>query len=109
MLSLSLLNNRDRMEVYMSHLNVGKFGLAFGLTSLILYAGSVLIIGLTGQKGTIVFFNTLLHGLDVSSIVRTDMSLTEMFIGIAQSFIMAWFVGAMIATIYNFSFIKQDS
>ncbi len=92
----------------MGVINVKKFGLAFGLTSLILYSGSVLVMAFTGREGTIIFFNTLLHGLDVSSIIRMDMSLTEMFIGMAQSFIMAWLVGATIASIYNFHFIKQN-
>ena len=93
----------------MGVINVKKFGLAFGLTSLILYSGSILVMALTGRAGTIIFFNTLLHGLDVTSIIRMDMSLAEMLIGIVQAFIMAWLVGATIASIYNFHFIKQDS
>ena len=92
----------------MGVINVKKFGLAFGLTSLVLYSGSVLVMALTGREGTIVFFNTLLHGLDVTSIIRMDMSLAEMLIGVVQAFVMAWFVGALIASIYNFHFIKQD-
>ncbi len=56
-----------------------------------------------GSSGTIAFFNTLLHGLDVSSIIRTEIPLSEFFIGIVASFILGWLTGAIVAWVYNFS------
>ncbi len=54
-----------------------------------------------GQSGTVAFFNSLLHGLDVSSIIRNETPLWEACVGIIETFILGWLVGACIAAIYN--------
>lgn len=84
-------------------LNVKKFGFAWGVTGELLYLGCVILMKTVGREGTILFFNSLLHGLDVSSVIRMDMSFLEATIGIIQTFILAWLSGASIAGIYNFS------
>ena len=85
----------------MKHINVKKFGFALGLTGAILYLGCMLLMLTVGHDGTVKFFNSLLHGLDVSSIVRMDVPLWEAAIGIVETFILGWLVGACIASIYN--------
>jgi hypothetical protein len=57
-----------------------------------------------GKQGTIVFFNALLHGIDVTTIIRNDMPLWEMVLGIVEMFILGWLIGATIASIYNFGY-----
>ena len=64
----------------MNRLNVKKLGLAFGLTGTLLYFGCMIIMIIIGPKGTIWFFNSLLHGLDTTSIIMTDMSLLDAFL-----------------------------
>ena len=88
-------------------INIRKFGLAFGFTGLLLYLGCMLLMITVGHDGTVIFFNTLLHGLDVSSIVRMNVPLREAFLGIVQTFIIAYLVGACIAGIYNFSISRK--
>ena len=88
----------------MNHINIKKLGLAFGLTGALLYFGCALVMFALGHDATVKFFNTLLHGLDVASIIRTDISPVEEFIGIVHTFILGWLVGAGIAAIYNLSF-----
>ncbi|GGK18714.1 hypothetical protein GCM10007962_11120 [Yeosuana aromativorans] len=85
----------------MYRLNVKKLGFAFGLTGAIIYLGCMIVMATTGQEGTITFFNSLLHGLDTSSIIRMDVPLLEVLMGIVQTFILWWLIGACIGGFYN--------
>ncbi len=91
----------------MNRIEVKKMGLAFGLTAAIMYLGCLLLIVSVGHAGTIKFFNSLLHGIDVSSIVRMNMPLWEAGIGIIETFILAWLIGACIAGFYNAALTKK--
>lgn len=90
----------------MNHINIKKMGLAFGLTGALLYLGCMIVMLTVGHAGAIKFFNSLLHGLDVSSIVRMDVPLLEVVLGIIETFILGWLVGACIAAFYNASLKK---
>ena len=87
----------------MNRIDVKKFGLSFGLTGALLYFGCILVMATVGRDGTVAFFNSLLHGLDVSSILRIEIPLWEAGIGIIETFIFGWLVGASIAAFYNAS------
>lgn len=90
----------------MNTINIKKLGFAFGITGVILYLGCVIVMATVGHDGAVKFFNSLLHGLDVSSIIRMQVSLGETLIGIVETFIFAWFIGACIACFYNISVKK---
>lgn len=85
----------------MNNINVKKLGLAFGLTGALLYLGCMVVMLTTGRDGTIKFFNSLLHGLDVTAIIRMEIPLWEAGIGIIQTFIISWLIGACVASFYN--------
>lgn len=85
----------------MYQINVKKFGFAFGLTGALIYLGCMIVMATAGQEGTIKFFNSLLHGLDTTNIIRMDVPLLEVFFGIVQTFILGWLIGACIAAFYN--------
>ncbi len=87
----------------MKRLHVKKFGFALGATSALLYLGCALLMLVIGHDGTVKFFGTLIHGLDVSGLIRTDMPVLDALTGVIQSFVLAWLVGASIAAIYNTS------
>lgn len=89
-------------------INVKKFGFATGLTGALLYLGCAVLMTTVGHDGTVKFFNNLLHGLDVSTIVRMDVPLWEFGIGMVTTFILAWLVGACIAGFYN-AFVYRKS
>jgi hypothetical protein len=91
----------------MDHINIKKFGFAFGITGALLYFGCALLMLLLGHDSTVKFFNTLLHGLDVSSIIRMNISAIEVLLGLIQTFILSWLIGACIAAIYNISLKKS--
>ncbi len=90
----------------MNHINVKKFGLAFGLTGALLYIGCIILMYSLGHAGTVKFFNSILHGLDVSSIVRMDVPIWKALIGLIETFILGWLIGACIAAFYNASLKK---
>lgn len=87
--------------------DVKKMGLAFGLTGALLYLGCMLVMVTVGHSGAVKFFNSLLHGLDVSSIIRKSVPLWEAAVGIVETFILTWLVGVCVAGIYNVVFYKS--
>jgi len=87
-------------------INAKKFGFAVGLTMALLYLGCTMVMATVGYDGTVKFFNSLLHGLDVTNIVRMDVSLGEAAIGLIETFIIGWLIGACIAAFYNLTVSK---
>lgn len=85
----------------METMNVKRAGLAFGFTGALLYVGCALLMMMAGSAGTVKLFNSLLHGLDVSSIVRMGVPLMESLLGLVGTFLLGWLIGACIARIYN--------
>ncbi|WP_238531106.1 DUF5676 family membrane protein [Flavobacterium frigoris] len=76
-------------------------GFATGFTGTLLYLGCMIVINTVGKDGSVIFFNSLLHGLDTTSIIRMDVPLLEAFFGIIQTFILGWLIGACIGAFYN--------
>lgn len=86
----------------MNHINIKRFGFALGGTIALVYLGCILVMGIRGPEATIAFFNNLMHGLDLSSVVRkTPMTIGEALTGIVEWFIIGWLIGASIAVLYN--------
>lgn len=82
-------------------INVKRFGFAVGITWALLYLGCMIVMLTVGHDGSVKFFNSLLHGLDVSTIVRMNVPIWEAVVGIAETFALGWLVGACIAGFYN--------
>jgi len=87
----------------MNQIDVKRFGLACGTTFALLYLGCVLVMAVAGRQTTVFFFNSLMHGLDTSPILRMNVPLWEAGIGMVETFILAWLIGAAIAAVYNVS------
>jgi len=96
-----------KAEVTMEVINIKRFGMACGVTFALLYLGCVLAMWTVGKEASILFFNSLMHGIDVTSIIRTDMPWWEMVMGVVEIFILGWLTGATIASIYNFGHGRQ--
>ncbi len=90
----------------MNHISIRKLGLAFGLTGALLYFGCAMIMHILGHDSSIKLFNNLLHGFDVTSIIRRNISPLQEIFGLGQSFILSWLIGACIAWIHNISYNK---
>lgn len=85
----------------MQRISIKKLGMAFGSTAALLYFGCAMVMFIVGKEGTVKFFNNLVHGLDVSSIARMDISPVEEIIGIVLTFILGSLTGVIIAAVYN--------
>lgn len=82
-------------------INSNKLGLALGTTGVILYLGCMCLMLIAGQDGTTWFFNSILHGLDVSSVSRMNVPAGQSIAGIALTFGLGWITGFLTGTIYN--------
>ena len=86
----------------MHHINVKQFGFAVAITITIIYVGCILVVSLVSTETAAAFFNSLMHGIDGSAIIRkTPTPLSEALIGVAEWFIIGWLIGASIAAVYN--------
>jgi hypothetical protein len=90
----------------MNSIDVKRFGLAVGTTLALLYLGCVFVMATAGKAATILFFNSLLHGFDVTTIIRMDIPLWEASMGLIGTFVLGWLTGAAVAAIYNVSLKK---
>ncbi len=78
-----------------------RLGFALAATSALLYVGCAFVMLTVPQEAAIRFFNSMMHGVDVTSIIRWDMPWWEMVIGVLEVFILGWLVGATVAVLYN--------
>ena len=85
----------------MTRIHIKRLGFACGITGVILYLGCIVLMATIGRNGTISFFNSLFHGMDVSSVIRMDVPAIEALMGIVQTFILGWLIGACVAAFYN--------
>ena len=85
----------------MNTLDAKKLGTALGLTGVLFYFGCILVMMIGGQSGTIWFVNSLLHGLDVTSVVQANIPIGQTIAGIVLTFGLGWLTGFMTGTIYN--------
>jgi len=83
------------------HLNPKYLGFAFGATGVVFYLGCMLTMATVSHDQAVVFFNSLLHGLDVGPILKASVPISQVAMGLVTTFILCWFAGVLIAGIYN--------
>jgi hypothetical protein len=104
---LILMKNKLKTKTIMQHINIKKFALAWGVTGAVFYLGCIILMATVGHEGTILFFNSLLHGLDTTAVIRMNVPWTEALMGLVEMFILCWLSGALVASVYNISFNKK--
>lgn len=85
----------------MRTLSVTRFGFALAMGSALSYIGCAFVMMTVPQDVAIRFFNSIMHGVDVTPIMRWDMPWWEMIVGVLEIFILGWLFGAIIAVFYN--------
>ena len=85
----------------MEALSVKRLAFALGAGFALLYLGCVFVMLTVPKDVAIRFFNSILHGVDVTSIMRWEMPWWEMVVGVLQIFIVGWLFGAAAAALYN--------
>jgi hypothetical protein len=96
---------------HLGRLSPRRFAFACGATGVLFYLGCILTMITVPREKAIVFFNSLLHGIDVAPILRQSVSLAEVCLGLIGTFVLCWFAGAFIAMFYNLasSFGRKDN
>jgi hypothetical protein len=84
-------------------INPIRLGLAVGATGVVFYLGCVLACATVSHERALVFFNSLVHGIDFGPILRHNVPFGEVVLGIIGTFVLGWFAGATIAAFYNLS------
>ncbi len=85
----------------MKNINASRLGFASGITGVILYIGCILIMWIGGQSAITWLFNSIIHGVDVSSVVMMNVPILQSVVGLLITFCLGWMVGYLIGTIYN--------
>lgn len=85
----------------MEKLNKTKFAAASGLSSVVIYLGCFLIMDILGKNSLVKLSNLLFHGMDFSTIIRTEIPIWETLLGTLISFVFWAATGYLIAFIYN--------
>jgi len=84
-------------------LNPKCLGLGFGATGVVFYLGCILTMATVPHEQAVIFFNSLLHGLNVEPILKTSVPAGDVALGLVTTFILGWFAGVLIAGFYNLS------
>lgn len=85
----------------MQTLSVRRLGFALGGGFALAYLGCAFVMLTVPKEAAIRFFNSILHGVDVTTIMRWEMPWTEMLVGVFEVFILGWLFGAVLAVLYN--------
>ncbi len=85
----------------MSIIHIKRFGFAIGGSSAVVYLGCAFVMFTVPREKAVRFFNSITHGIDWGPIMRWDMPLWEMGVGILEVFILGWLFGALAAALYN--------
>ena len=85
----------------MNKLSIPRFGFAVAVACAVSYLGCVFVMMTVPQDVATRFFNSLMHGVDVTTIMRWDMPLWEAVLGVIEIFVLGWLFGALIAGCYN--------
>lgn len=91
----------SRFPLSTTHLNPKHLGLAFGGTGVLFYLGCMLTMATVPHDAAVVFFNSLLHGLNVEPVLKPSVPPSQVALGLVTTFILGWFAGVLIAGIYN--------
>ena len=91
------MNNTENL------IDARRLGVGLGSTGVVFYLACILTMSTAPRDKAILFFNSLLHGIDVTPILREHVSFGEVLLGIVATFVLGWFAGVLIAGFYNWS------
>ena len=92
----------------MNRISVKGVSCALASCCAVLYVSCVFIMLTVPKEAVVRFFNSILHGWDVSSIMRWDMPWWEAALGALEMFILGWLIGALFAVVYNLCAARKE-
>lgn len=87
----------------MNTLSIRRFGFALGSACALTYLACACVMSYVSREATIRFFNRILHGLDVTPILASKMTLGGVIAGVIEVFVLGWLFGAILGCFYNIS------
>ncbi len=85
----------------MEHLNTKSMALSFGFVAALIYAVCWLFIAIFSLETIIKVSNSLMHGIDLSSIAAKDTGFAESLLGFVIVVLGSMAVGYIFAVSYN--------
>lgn len=92
-----------------ARLNPIRLGWGFGATGVVFYLGCMIMMAIVPREKAVVFFNSLLHGIDVEPILKNSVPAGEIALGLITMLILGWFAGVLVALFYNFGLTASRS
>lgn len=91
----------------MGNLNPRVIALSLGSVSGIVYIACVLLFAIAPRAG-IALANTMVHGLDLTLIMRPSMApFGAIIVGLAEIAVLGYLVGWLFAAVYNYFLNKK--
>ena len=78
-----------------------RFGLAIGIAGSHFYVGCMVFMAMMPAATVTWFSNSLLHGVDITSVMRESVPPSQSLAGILSTLVGGWIFGALTALIYN--------
>ena len=85
----------------MQKLSPIRFGIAIGTAGVVFYFGCMIFMAAAPNEIVVWFFNSLLHGADISSIVRDSVPWMQSLVGLLSTFVGGLISGSISARIYH--------
>ncbi len=85
----------------MNKLSSKKFGIASGITGVIVYILCYLLMTILGKETLGKLANLLFHGVDFSNILRMNIPIFETILGLVISFLFWGLTGYLLSFFYN--------
>lgn len=81
-------------------LNANRVGLALaGVMGILSVVCALLLVLIPGF--TMIFFNNILHGIDITQIAKASVTFGEFIMGLIEVLIGSYLIGCVFAKIYN--------
>lgn len=83
-----------------------RLGLSFGATGVVFYLACMLTMAIVPHAQALVLYNSMLHGFDVTPILRTSVPIGEAALGLIATFIGGGLACSLIAGFHNLGLRK---
>ena len=93
----------------MQKLSPLPLGVAFGTAGVVYYVGCMIFMATATSDAVAWISNSVLHGVDVTSVMRESISLGQSLTGILLTFLGGLVFGALSAGIYNDFLVRTGS
>ena len=91
----------------MQKLSPVRFGVAVGASGALFYVACMIFMATAPMETVTWISNSLLHGVDIKSIMRESVPLSQSIVGILSTFVGGLIFGSLTARIYNFGMGKS--